>query len=141
MTVFSEGVNTTKSLAKKLAQSSRGRIFALSGDLGSGKTAFAQAFLRALGVKRRIASPTFLLIKNYRLKTKKIYHIDCYRLKNPKELIKLGIKDILKDKNNIALVEWADKIKGLIPKDAVWIYFRHGKNSNERVIKITNIQY
>ena len=135
--MISKSPRDTKELAKKLAGSSRKRIFALVGDLGSGKTAFVQAFLRALGIKQRITSPTFLIFRKFQNPNSKFqtaYHVDCYRLDNPKELLKLGFREILADKNNIVLVEWADKIKELLPKETQWIYFKHGRNEKEREI-------
>ena len=88
-------------------------IFALTGELGSGKTTFVQGFLRGLGVRKKITSPTFVITKSYKLKAKSyqtVYHIDCYRIKRPSELLKLGIKEILNDSRNIVLIEWAEKI-------------------------------
>src|SRR5262245_10091094 len=66
------------------------RVVALNGDLGAGKTTFAQGFLRFLGVDQPVISPTFLLIRSYPLETERFsraYHIDCYRLKAAKELL------------------------------------------------------
>ncbi len=137
--MVSESVGDTKKLAQKLARSKK-RIFALVGELGSGKTTFVQAFLRAQGVRSRITSPTFVIIKRFKiydLRFKNAYHIDCYRLKNSKELLKLGLKEILANKHNIVLIEWADKIKSLLPKRGVqWIYFEHSRIAKERRIII-----
>jgi len=114
-------------------------VIALSGNLGSGKTSFTKAFLRALGVKETVASPTFVLSREYALKRgrhSKAYHMDIYRLAS-KETHVLELKKIFKEKNAIVLIEWAEKIKKLIPKNAIWVYFRHGKSSRERKIKVT----
>ena len=89
-------------------------ILALSGNLGSGKTTFIQGFLRAAGIRRKITSPTFVLIKNYKIQTenyKRVYHIDCYRIKKSKELLDLGLKEILNNPENIVLIEWPERIK------------------------------
>lgn len=139
--MISRSVFATKKLAQKLAGALPARVFALVGELGSGKTTFVQAFLRALGIKQRITSPTFLIIRNYKLKTKNhklVYHIDCYRLKNPKELLQLGLNEILSEKGMIVLIEWADKIKTLLPPETKWIYFEHGSKDNERIIKASS---
>src|SRR3989344_4353440 len=104
------------------------RILALKGDLGTGKTTFTQGFLKGLGVKGRMSSPTFVLIKTYNLRHTtydRVYHIDAYRLKKPKELLDLGLKEILEDPKSIALIEWAEKLKRYLPKDAVWVGFKH----------------
>ena len=113
-------------------------VIALKGELGSGKTTFSQGLARALGIKHPITSPTFLLIKNYEKKIggyKRLYHMDCYRIKAKKELLNLNFKNIVADSKNIILIEWADKIKKIVPKNAIWIKFGHGKKENERVIQ------
>ena len=114
-------------------------ILALKGDLGTGKTTFTQGFLKGLGVKGRVSSPTFVLIKTYNLRHmnyNRVHHIDAYRLKKPKELLDLGLKEILEDPKSIALIEWAEKLKRYLPKDAVWVGFKHRAEKEERVIKI-----
>lgn len=136
-------------LAKEiLASPSRARnalVVALSGDLGSGKTTFTQGFLRGLGVKNKITSPTFVLMKNYELRSKnygrykKIYHADCYRIKKPVELSSLGFKEILADPRNIVLIEWPEVIKRVLPENAVWIKFEHGEKENKRTINFRNV--
>ncbi|MEK9183958.1 MAG: tRNA (adenosine(37)-N6)-threonylcarbamoyltransferase complex ATPase subunit type 1 TsaE [Patescibacteria group bacterium] len=139
----SKDIFNTREVAEDLASRLPCRIFALIGDLGAGKTTFSQFFLRALKVKGRITSPTFTIIKNYKLNSPiggqnyaSAYHIDCYRIKNPEELLALGFKEILDNPKNILLIEWADKIKELLPKSALWIEFEHGKDKNERNIII-----
>ena len=113
-------------------------ILALSGNLGSGKTTFVQGFLRAAGIRRKITSPTFVLIKNYKIQTenyKRVYHIDCYRIKKSKELLDLGLKEILNNPENIVLIEWPERIKKILPKDLIWIKFKHGEKENKRILK------
>lgn len=117
----------------------RATVVALIGDLGAGKTTFTQGFSRGLGLRRRITSPTFLLVKRLRVKGKRfnsLFHIDCYRLQNAKELPPLGIKKILRDPKNIVLIEWADKIKKLLPRETIWIHFTHGGAEHERHVDI-----
>lgn len=136
----------TKKFAKKILASLKRRgpsdnavVFALSGDLGSGKTTFVQGFLGALGVRPKITSPTFVLIKRYKIKNlkfKNVYHIDCYRIKKPRELLKLGLREILADPQNVVLIEWAEKIEKALPKNSIWIKFEHGKKENQRTIRI-----
>lgn len=115
-------------------------ILVLSGDLGSGKTTFIQGFGRAAGVKKHITSPTFVIIKRFELKNlktyklKNLYHIDCYRIQKPKELLKLGLKEILANPQNIVLIEWAEKIRKILPKKVIGIKFNYGKKENERII-------
>ncbi len=112
-------------------------IFALKGDLGSGKTTFTQGFLRGLGVRARVNSPTFVLMKRFRLKNKRfknVYHLDCYRVKRPKELLSLGLKGIFDDPKNLVLIEWPERISKILPRGILRIAFRHGKKESERLI-------
>ncbi|HDH31577.1 MAG TPA: tRNA (adenosine(37)-N6)-threonylcarbamoyltransferase complex ATPase subunit type 1 TsaE [Candidatus Wolfebacteria bacterium] len=146
---------TAKFLVKKLIKKDSRKnalVLALIGDLGSGKTTFVQGFLRALGIKKRITSPTFVLIKNYKLRRKVgasnktsglktinyklAHHIDCYRIHKPTEMLKLGFKDIVGDSQNIVLIEWADKIRKILPRDVIWINFGYGDKANQRSINV-----
>lgn len=135
----------TKEKAEILAHTLPARIFALVGELGAGKTTFAQFFLRALGVSGPITSPTFVIIKKYILpptlypqRYALAYHLDCYRLKNPYELQMLGFNDIIHHPQNVVIIEWADRVRDLIPQDALWIAFRHGGNDADRVISYSS---
>lgn len=121
-------------------------IFALVGDLGAGKTTFTKIFLKELGVKEHVQSPTFSIINSYDIMRprdelgvtgesfEKVFHIDAYRIEDIKELEVLHIDEILNGNNNIIVIEWADKIKTLIPEDAVWIYFEHDTLETRKVI-------
>ncbi|MDI6717690.1 MAG: tRNA (adenosine(37)-N6)-threonylcarbamoyltransferase complex ATPase subunit type 1 TsaE [Patescibacteria group bacterium] len=138
----------TKNLAKSFAQDlnkgdlSEPIIIALYGNLGSGKTTFIQGFLRELGVRRKITSPTFVLLKNYSIAKlpnyKKVYHFDCYRIKNPSEIIALNFKKIISNKNNIIFIEWPENIKKILPKNIIKINFKYGKKEHQRQIKISS---
>ena len=123
-----------KELAKQCPKQGLGQkavLIGLSGELGSGKTTFVQGFAKSLGIKKKVISPTFVLMKRY----KNLYHIDCYRIDSYKEILDLGWKDMLANKENIILVEWAEKIKKIFPKSYVWIKFTH-KSLNQRGIDI-----
>ncbi len=111
------------------------QVFGLIGDLGAGKTTFTQAFLRALGVRKKITSPTFVLVKSYALKKgRTAYHVDAYRLHNTKELRTLGFKKIITDPNHVVLVEWADQVRRAMPKSTTWITFEHLKGDTRSII-------
>lgn len=113
-----------------------GEIICLTGELGSGKTTFAQGVLRGLKAKGPYTSPTFLVIKHYRKEIQSVYHIDCYRIKS-QDILELGWGEIIRDKNNVVIVEWAEKIKKIVPKGAVWIVFSH-LNENQRKIILSS---
>ncbi len=123
-------------LAKKLKG---GEILALRGDLGGGKTTFIKGLGKGLGIKKRILSPTFILMNPYFLKKKKIkffYHLDLYRLKKPAEVLSAGLLEDLGEPDTIFGVEWAEKIRNILPKKTIWVTFKHlGKNSRKVEIK------
>ena len=117
-------------------------VIALEGELGAGKTTFVQGLAKLLDIKTDVKSPTFTLIKKYnlapnsKLKPRRyLYHIDCYRLKNHHDLLVLGIKDILKDKDNVLLIEWPERIKKILPKKHMKIKLEH-LDKNTRKITI-----
>lgn len=139
----------TKNLGKALAKETlkRGRslkaaVFGLEGNLGGGKTTFAQGFAKGLGVEENITSPSFVLMKVYPLKSrgfKNFIHIDAYRVDRPKEILDLGWKKIIADAKNIILVEWADRIRKIMPKNSVWLKFEVvGRNERKIVFKTQN---
>lgn len=137
------------SLAKKILRITpyglRAMVIALHGDLGAGKTTFTQGFLKALGTKQRVTSPTFLIMRKYEISTPlrrgfthyhHAYHFDLYRIQKPKELLDLGFKKIISDPHAIVLIEWPERIKKLLSKNAIWIVLGHGKKENERLISV-----
>ncbi len=111
-------------------------VIGLIGDLGAGKTIFAKGFAKGLGIKEDVTSPTFVLEKIYKLKTKNrrfFVHIDAYRIENSKELLSLGFKKLLKEPSNIILIEWADKIKNILPKKYIKICFEHMEKNKRKI--------
>ncbi len=124
-------------------------VFGLIGDLGSGKTFFVKNFLKYIGVKNKIASPTFVIMREYYPSGftglskyyKKTYHIDAYRLNKTEIIQAVNLTKILKEKKRIILIEWAGKIKKILPKETIWIYFEHGAKNNERIIKVDNVHF
>lgn len=108
----------TRDFAKGLAKDFlTGGVIALSGDLGAGKTTFAQGFAEGLGIKERIISPTFLVIRQYQVPVLKnfFYHIDLYRLEDI-NLKESGLEEILSDPRNVVLIEWAEKLGKDLPE-------------------------
>lgn len=123
-------------------------VLALQGDLGAGKTTFLQGFAKGLGIKEVVNSPTFVILKRFKipprsslragrsnLMFKNFYHFDLYRLNNPEEILHLDFDEIISNPQNIVAIEWPEKIKKLLPKDSILIKFRHLKES-KREIKI-----
>ena len=107
--------------AKKLAQESQpGQVFCLSGDLGVGKTVFAQGFGAGLGIDEPISSPTFTILQEYHEGKLPFYHFDVYRVGDVDELEETGFYEYAGG-DGIALIEWAELIEEVIPESAVWI--------------------
>jgi len=140
---LSSSEKETKKIAGDIAVEMEGHtggkavIISLSGDLGAGKTAFTKGFLSAMGVKSRVTSPTFVVYKRYPVKKghfKDIYHFDCYRIRDPKELSIIGFKDISADPRNIILIEWPENAGRISPD--IRISIDHLPKEDERRITI-----
>lgn len=121
--IISNSAVETKQVAYDLAQKIDHGVIALTGDLGAGKTTFAQGFAEGLGIKEKIISPTFVLIRQHQIPNSKniFYHIDLYRLEE--DTSKLGLGEIFSNKKNITLIEWAEKLNQL-PKNTIQIYIK-----------------
>jgi len=138
--VTTQGPNQTKKLGESLAKtllenrSEKGAIVVgLRGDLGGGKTTFLQGFAKGLGVKGRTLSPTFIIVR----RRGNFYHIDAYRLQKPQELLVLGFREIVSVPQNVIVIEWADRVRKIMPKSTTWINFKF-ISENERKITINN---
>lgn len=99
-----------QSLAKDLSLELKDKsaVIGLTGNLGAGKTAFAKAFAKALGVTK-VASPTFVVMHEHPLPQSRLFHIDLYRLTLSKELATIGLEEILSLPKRIILIEWVEK--------------------------------
>ncbi len=122
----------------------RALVLGFKGELGTGKTTFIQSLGQTLGIKEKILSPTFVIMKKYRLtnevankRFRNFYHIDCYRFNEPKEFLELGFGEIVKNPQNLVVIEWAEKIKKILPAQTIWLEFEH-LGGDKRKIKITN---
>jgi tRNA threonylcarbamoyladenosine biosynthesis protein TsaE len=124
-------------LAKKLMP---GDVVALSGNLGSGKTTFTKGIGRGLGIKdaRHINSPTFVLIKEYKGKIP-LYHLDLYRLDKVKDVENIAVEEYIYGEG-ITVIEWADKVRVLLPERCIWVKFKI-KGENKREIIIEDIRH
>lgn len=140
----------TEKLAGRIAANlNGGEVIALTGPLGAGKTTFVQMLAKVLGVKQKVKSPTFTVMNTYNINSKvksqkskvqgkiqklTLCHIDAYRLKRVDELEAIGLDDYLGHPDVITVIEWAEKIKKVVPKNSQWIKFAF--NKNERIVLI-----
>lgn len=132
-----ETENAAQNLAKELKG---GEIIALYGTLGMGKTVFARSLIRNLTKDEtlEVPSPTFTLVQTYDSDKGIIYHFDCYRLEDPEEIYELGWEDALS--GSIVILEWPEKIAGLIPPKRLDISFSGVDNKPEqRQIQIKQV--
>jgi tRNA threonylcarbamoyladenosine biosynthesis protein TsaE len=113
------------------------KIFAFHGEMGSGKTTFIHALCDVKGVKDPVTSPTFSIINEYNFiengDSKKIFHLDLYRLKDEEEAIRAGIEDCLYS-DAICLVEWPEKAPGIFPENTVHIYIEAVNSVNRKLL-------
>lgn len=117
-----------------------GEVIALTGPLGSGKTVLVKGIAAGLMIRQKVLSPSFLLLRPYpfHLASQKrtLYHFDLYRLKEMSELIEVGLSEILGNRNNVVVVEWAEKAKRLLPSTALKIKMKYGRTRHERIIEL-----
>ena len=108
-----------------------GMVIALIGDLGTGKTTLTKSIARGLGVTETVTSPTFNIIREYRSGRIPLFHFDVYRIADPEEMYELGYEEYFYG-DGVCVVEWADLIEDLLPKDAVIIRMSRGASEEER---------
>ncbi len=131
----------TKNDAETLAAGERfahtlkaGDVVALDGDLGAGKTVFARGIAKGLGIMDVIVSPTFTILREYE-GSMPLYHFDVYRIGDADELFDIGFSEYL-DGDGISVVEWAEKVPGLLPARSVYVRIeKTGNNTREIIIK------
>jgi tRNA threonylcarbamoyladenosine biosynthesis protein TsaE len=112
----SAGPDDTRTIASVLAgHLEAGDLVALAGELGAGKTAFVQGAARGLGVRERVTSPSFVLVKSYPDGRLPVTHVDVYRLGTLQDVLELG--DEVLDPAGVTFLEWADAVAALLPED------------------------
>jgi tRNA threonylcarbamoyladenosine biosynthesis protein TsaE len=134
VTLETEGAAQTQALGGRLAGLlAVGDVLALAGDLGAGKTTFVQGIAAGLGITAAVTSPTFVLVNSYRLPGgARLQHADCYRLKDaPLEMWDIGLADLLEG-DDIVVIEWSDRIPGLLPAERLDILFEYADGDAER---------
>ena len=127
----------TKNFAKQLASKLKPRdVVVLTGELGSGKTKFAEGFLSYFGLENEISSPTFNIVNEYKKDDINIYHFDVYRLEDSSEFYEIGGEEYFE--NGICLIEWGELIEDALPNNYIHIIFE--KDSSDENIRILNVK-
>lgn len=113
-------------------------VVACFGDLGTGKTCFIKGVCLGLGVREHVSSPSFTIVNEYNIRDLKVFHFDFYRVKSINEIREIGVEEYL-NSNGISLIEWADRIKELLPHNRYDVHLDFGKDESTRIIKIDEI--
>ena len=130
-----DGEQATAELAAEIASLTEdGDVIALSGELGTGKTTFARAFLREWGVQEEIPSPTFTLVQTYELEAGTVWHFDLYRLEKPDDALELDIEDAFTE--GISLIEWPERLGAYLPWERLDLRFVIGEREDVRRVEI-----
>src|SRR6266581_1965750 len=122
-TFISNSPAETEAIARQIAEDLvAGSVLALKGELGSGKTLFAQGLVAGLGSSAAVTSPTFTIVHEYQGGRFPVYHFDFFRLENREAAARLGLDDYFFG-DGLSVIEWADRFPGLVPEQARWISF------------------
>ncbi len=142
-TVRTTSPDGTRALGRALASVVRaGDVLVLAGDLGAGKTTFAQGFAAALGVREPVTSPTFALVRPYRCGpdapggVRTVLHADVYRLDRLSEVADLGLAQLVED-GAVALVEWGDAAAPVLGDEMLQVRIDPGEGDDERRVTVT----
>ena len=127
---------TWKVAAEFAASLNPGDVVCLEGDLGAGKTTFAQGVAAALGARRAATSPTFCLVTEHPTQKFLLVHMDLYRLHGPDDVLTIGWEEYLA-RNAVMLVEWPDRAGELIPETAIRVAFLQGEDEDSRTIRFS----
>ncbi len=141
--MISKSTQETQKLAAKLLPTLKTNVICLYGDLGAGKTTFVQGLAKALGIKQRIISPTFIIVREYRIPVyplpmihySLLTHIDCYRLESETDAKSFNLQEMWTNQQNLVVIEWAERIKHILPKPRIDIQFKY-INEEKREISI-----
>ncbi len=137
MNYTSKSAEETQKIAGKIAAKFKenGGIIALTGQLAAGKTTFTQGFAKALGIKDKIISPTFVLMRQHPVPGTKqwLFHIDLYRLSENPNIKELGLDEMFNNPNAIILIEWAEKIANQLPEGITKITFEKTGETKRKI--------
>lgn len=121
MILFSNSEKETYEIGKKLGENAESSlVVSLDGELGTGKTVFSKGFAKGLGVEETVCSPTFTIVQEYSGGRLTLNHFDVYRIEDEDEMFEIGFDEYIHS-DGVCLIEWGERIKGILPKDALFI--------------------
>lgn len=138
MDYVSHSDKETQALAGKVLDQVRQagvNVIAMYGDLGAGKTTLVQGLAQALGVSRTVSSPTFILVREYQLKSgwDRLYHVDLYRLGSAEEIKSIDLTEWWQDPKNLVVIEWAEKVEAGLPKPRLEVKMKYRDEQTREV--------
>lgn len=134
--IDSRNAAQTFELGRRLGERlAAGDAICLAGDLGAGKTLFAQGIAAGLGLEEQVTSPTFTILQLYETGRWPVYHFDLYRLEDVAGLYDIGF-DEYANGDGVAIIEWADKFAAAMPEDCLWVTLRLGAEEGTRRISL-----
>jgi tRNA threonylcarbamoyladenosine biosynthesis protein TsaE len=139
MKLITHSEKATLDFAKKFAQMLKGgEVIGLIGDLGAGKTIFTKGLAVGLGIKANVTSPTFALMKIYKVVGKKnikqLCHIDAYRIKSANDISAIGADEYFGQADTISVIEWADNLKKILPNKIISVNIKYEDENNRKII-------
>lgn len=141
MTIRTHSAEETYALGARLGKMAQpGQVYALKGDLGSGKTVLTKGFAAGLGVEEPVTSPTFTILMVHEGGRLPLYHYDVYRISDPDEMDEIGFDEYVYGEG-VSLIEWAEKVEELLPPDAFAITIERDRagGTDDRVIRMEGI--
>jgi len=128
------GTEETERFGLELAgELKAGDVIALTGDLGAGKTTLAKSIAKGLGVRENVTSPTFTIVCEYMSGRLPLFHFDLYRIGSEEEAFEAGLEEYF-SRGGVSVIEWAERVPGLIPDDARVIVLEYGEKEDERIL-------
>ncbi|MEI6385305.1 MAG: tRNA (adenosine(37)-N6)-threonylcarbamoyltransferase complex ATPase subunit type 1 TsaE [Spirochaetota bacterium] len=129
-------VDDTLAFGSSIGRSASGAtVIALRGGLGSGKTVLAKGIARGLGIEDEVTSPSYTIVSEYEGRLR-LHHVDAWRLGDPEEFTAIGGGDLLGDPDGITVIEWSERIAGLLPQDAITIELEP-RDDDSRLVRVT----
>lgn len=132
---ITESAEETRARARQLAKELKsGDVLLLIGELGAGKTTFVQGLAEGLGLDpKQVSSPTFVLIQEYSGEgATPLHHVDAYRVQDARELLEVGLEEYF-ERPGITVIEWGDKVRELVPPNAIEIHFEIFEGDRRRI--------